>query len=348
MMRKGLEKEDMMTGRDRTVMAREMAHPERLPTILEAWKGLEVGETLRIVNDFDPLPLKYMFQGEFGGQYQWSYEKEGPDEWVIAIKKVAAPGSHTASQEDDGERKALKEVLRSLHGEGPKDEIKEVAKGLLRSMDATTLGLLEQEMVHEGVGREEMRKLCDVHLEVMKEALTSQAVKPEPGHPIHTLMEEHKVIKDNLEELRGILGELRSASRLEDVTSQWERLKDIAHHLQEAEVHHQREEQVLFPEMQKRSISEPPQIMLLEHEELRPRKKLLHQVSQEPEKYSYQELVSKVGEAADYLVTELANHIYKEDNILYQMALQAIDQEPGAEMTTRCDQIGSCCFRPVS
>ena len=48
-----------------------------------------------------------------------------------------------------------------------------------------------------------------------------------------------------------------------------EKLKDIAHHLVEAENHHQREEDVLFPSLEKHNVVEPPNIMKLNHLEFR-------------------------------------------------------------------------------
>jgi len=72
----------------------------------------------------------------------------------------------------------------------------------------------------------------------------------------------------------------------------------------------------------------------------------LAEMSREPERYPYQDWVCRLEEVGGYLVRELANHIYKEDNILYQMALQTIEPEDWAEMKPHCDRIGYCCFTP--
>ena len=55
-----------------------------------------------------------------------------------------------------------------------------------------------------------------------------------------------------------------------------------------------------------------------------------------------------LDEAGSFLVNELVNHIYKEDNILYQLALQTIAKEEWAELKKRCDEIGYCCFTPAN
>ncbi len=43
----------------------------------------------------------------------------------------------------------------------------------------------------------------------------------------------------------------------------------------------------------------------------------------------------------------LRDHIFKENNILYPMAVQVIlEPEKWADMKLKCDEIGYCCFTP--
>ena len=62
--------------------------PRRHELIMENWEELPVGDTLRITNDHDPRPLYYQFDAEFKGKFEWEYEKEGPEAWVVNIRKV--------------------------------------------------------------------------------------------------------------------------------------------------------------------------------------------------------------------------------------------------------------------
>jgi uncharacterized protein (DUF2249 family) len=61
---------------------------ERHELIFQKWDSLKPGETLRIINDHDPKPLRYQFEAEYKGQYEWEYEQEGPKDWMVKIKKV--------------------------------------------------------------------------------------------------------------------------------------------------------------------------------------------------------------------------------------------------------------------
>jgi DUF438 domain-containing protein len=55
----------------------------------------------------------------------------------------------------------------------------------------------------------------------------------------------------------------------------------------------------------------------------------------------------KIFEVWDSLVNMIPSHIYKEDNILYPMALQVIPKDEWETIKKKCDEIGYCCFTPI-
>ncbi|MEE9464707.1 MAG: hemerythrin domain-containing protein, partial [Candidatus Neomarinimicrobiota bacterium] len=119
-----------------------------------------------------------------------------------------------------------------------------------------------------------------------------------------------------------------------------------AQNLVDAEKHHAREEQVLFPEMESRGVSGPTNVMRQEHDFLRPLKqRLLGQAGSGPGDRPFDQLKQAISDTAGRLVPNLAAHIQKEDGVLYPMALQVID-DPAVweDMKKRCDEIGYCPF----
>ncbi len=326
-----------------TLDLRSLSHADRLPTILGKWQSLPVGQTFRLVVEHDPMPLQFLLRGESPGEFDWRYDEKGPEKWVIGITRVAA--AKKASGEDS-DREKLKNLLARLHSGADVAQVKEQAKDLLRNMDAQKLGLLEQEMIQEGLGQQEMRRLCDAHLEIMRETLDTAQVTPPLGHPIRTMMDEHEVLKSNLRDLDRTLQTLKQGHSFAQGAREIEEVKRIARVLLDAEPHHHREEEVIFPELVKRGVTEPPQIMLQEHTDLRAKKALLRQTAAETQGRAYQEWLRALDDVGSYLVEELTNHIYKEDNILYQMALQVIEPEAWADIKRRCDRIGYCSFTP--
>lgn len=62
---------------------------QRHPLILETFDKLSRGHQIRLVNDHDPKPLHYQFEAERQGKYGWKNLEQGPERWVVVIRKVA-------------------------------------------------------------------------------------------------------------------------------------------------------------------------------------------------------------------------------------------------------------------
>ena len=320
----------------RTIDVKGLGHAQKEGLILPGVHGLADKEVLRIVLDFNPLPLVYMLKAQ--GEFESLYEKEGPEEWILNVKRIASGGD---------KKEQFKELLEELKGREVSEKTKESAKKLLQTVDAKTLGIMEQELIREGVSHDEIRgSLCDIHLEVLRDSLVSKRIEVSAPHPVHTFMEEHKIILDDLNALGSLAERLQGKDDFESMGQDLEKLKDISHHLVEAEKHHQREEDVLFPTLEKRDIVEPPKIMKLDHMEFRKRKEELYKLSHNSQGYDFQEFKTKVIALGEYLAQELDSHIFKEDNILYQIALQVLSPEEWEEVKGECDTIGYCCFTP--
>ena len=84
-----------MTPADRTpdsitqeIRATEIDPRVRHQTIVAALDALAPGEAVRLRVDHDPKPLYYMLQAERSGLIDWRPEQEGPQEWVILLRRV--------------------------------------------------------------------------------------------------------------------------------------------------------------------------------------------------------------------------------------------------------------------
>ncbi len=88
------------------------------------------------------------------------------------------------------------------------------------------------------------------------------------------------------------------------------------------------------------------QSLRLDHVEFRERKQELYQLSRHPRERDFSQFKAKVIELGEYLARELESHIFKEDNILYQIALQVLSPEEWEKVKKECDKVGYCCFTP--
>lgn len=60
--------------------------PARRHTLIfDTYEALAAGEAFVLVNDHDPKPLRYQFEAEHTGQFEWEYLEEGPTIWRVRI-----------------------------------------------------------------------------------------------------------------------------------------------------------------------------------------------------------------------------------------------------------------------
>jgi DUF438 domain-containing protein len=241
-------------------------------------------------------------------------------------------------------KEQLKELLRMLKVAKLSPEGKGQARELLKVLDAATLGLLEKELAREGIMQEEIRThLRDIHLEVLRDSLAARPIEVSSPHPVYTLMEEHKVMLDNLNDLSYLMQRLQARRSFGQAGPELAELAEVARRLLAAESHHQREEQVIFPRLERHGIREPLAIMKADHEEFRRRTQRLQQLAErsgEARGLAFEEWRREVVELGGYLSRELASHILKEDNILYQTALQVFSPRDWEEAKSESDRIG--------
>jgi uncharacterized protein (DUF2249 family) len=67
---------------------RALSHQARHGVILGKMQALTDTGALILINDHDPLPLKYQAEAMWPDQFVWTYLDEGPEEWRVSIARV--------------------------------------------------------------------------------------------------------------------------------------------------------------------------------------------------------------------------------------------------------------------
>ncbi|MGB9683581.1 MAG: DUF438 domain-containing protein [Candidatus Bathyarchaeales archaeon] len=247
---------------------------------------------------------------------------------------------------EEDRKKALKGILRQLHAGVPPDQVKERFRQFLEGLSSLEIAKIEQELISEGVSREEIQRLCDVHLAIFKEQLEKQQFEVAPASPIGILLEEHKMLQQITQKLSVLAEKMQTAESLEAIKEDLAQLKHIAEELLEAEKHYLREENALFPVLEKHGITEPPAIMWIEHNQLREKKKQLKNLLENIANVSFPDFKRQLGELANAINSALNSHIFKENNILFPTAQRVVTEQEWASMRADFDEIGYCCFTP--
>lgn len=91
----------------------------------------------------------------------------------------------------ENKKKDLKKLIAQLHSGLPPEEAKRRFSKVLQGITPLEISKIEQELIQEGMPREEIQRLCDVHLAVFREQLEKQKLEitPEPP-PLTSVLEE--------------------------------------------------------------------------------------------------------------------------------------------------------------
>jgi uncharacterized protein (DUF2249 family) len=76
-----------MTDQTTELDVRVIPPRDKHPAIFRALDDLTTGQSLLLLNDHDPRPLRYQLDAERPDTFDWEYEAEGPEEWRVRINR---------------------------------------------------------------------------------------------------------------------------------------------------------------------------------------------------------------------------------------------------------------------
>lgn len=229
----------------------------------------------------------------------------------------------------------LKGIIKDLHAGGDPGELKERFASLLRDVNPSEIAEMEEQLIKEGMPEEEVKRLCDVHVAVFKDALEKK-VEPEsiPGHPVHTFRLENDALRQVVAEMEALLAGLEGEKEAE-----WEKMESTLKRLQEVENHYLRKEYQLFPYLEKHGITGPAKVMWATHDDIRGLFKKVHNALVARDK----ETVLTEGKM---LLAAISDMFYKEEKILFPMALETLSEGEWAEIKEGELSIGYALVTP--
>jgi DUF438 domain-containing protein len=241
----------------------------------------------------------------------------------------------------------LAEIVERLQSRFDRAAALKDARKLLSELDDLELARAEEELSRLGLDAGALEPLCGLHTQARAGQSARLRAELPTGHVLHTMLIEHDRILAFLDRLEMVNRVIQTRDTIGTDAPVLVDLLEIADHLLAAEPHHQREEQVLFVALERLGIEGPPAVMRAEHEELRRLKHELEELAIAADRTDFGTFKRELQLVSWNLISTLREHIQKENEVLYPMALRAIkSQETWSSMKVACDRIGYCCFTP--
>ncbi|MFC1872827.1 DUF438 domain-containing protein [Chloroflexota bacterium] len=254
-------------------------------------------------------------------------------------KEITVTGVDEKTDLSREKQEILKEIIHDLHAGVPMEGLKVRFQALIQNVSASEIAAMEQRLIEEGMPHEEVQRLCDVHTEVFKSSLDAQPEPQSPaGHPVDTFMRENRAAEAVLDKIDAVLARLVPSSSVSDLKAQQDELATMLTEIRPLEIHYQRKENQLFPLLEVHNVSGPSQVMWGLHDEIRQRLKSALTFDDDAENN-----VKRIGE----LVKIIRDMIYKEEHILYPMALETLNDAEWGRVKHGEDDIGYAWIQSV-
>jgi DUF438 domain-containing protein len=235
----------------------------------------------------------------------------------------------------------LKEIITDLHQDAPFEEVKERFDKLIDGIEPTEIAAMEEQLIREGMPIEEVRRLSELHVGIFKDALDAKDIPDTPlGHPVHTFIEENKAFTSTVGDMDLLYHQLQVDGTLLKLSELKQPLQKVLDTLAKVEIHYQRKENQLFPFLEKHGFTGPPKVMWGVHDDIRAQLKALRKAIKGQD---IKALLVK-GKA---LAQAIVDMVYKENHILFPLALQSLHESEWIEIRKGEGDIGYAFTKPA-
>jgi len=241
------------------------------------------------------------------------------------------------------ERKILlKEIVEKIGAGEALENIKRAFVQNLGAVNPSEILFYQDEFIKDGMTQEGFQILLDIGLEVFRKTIQDQKPIVPKGHPIHTLMAEHALLMEYADELQLLANALAKGER-ETKPEFLERIRQLIGFFIESESHYLREENALFPGIEKHGLTGPPAAMWSEHQEIHTIEKSLFDLNSDTDK-GLTDNLKKISEVSLSLTNILASHFNKENSILFPASMRFFSEEEWDTVVEDFNDIGYCSY----
>jgi uncharacterized protein len=265
--------------------------------------------------------------------------KENPDMSEIINNREQLTSENTERVD------ILKQLFMDLHNGRNLDEVKAHFDAFIGKITVDEITQLQHDFVEEGsISAAELKHIYKQHSAIFQGTIkeeNDQIGRPEDqaGHPVHTFkLENQEVDKLLTTKLQVHLEEFVKDDSAENI---YKLIEDI-NLLLDIDKHYSRKENLIFPYLEKYGIYGPTTNMWRIDDFIRDaikdgRQKLAH----------YHGDKQAVIGVLNYVIQEVAGMIYKEENILFPMALKNLTEDEWVKIAHESDEIGFCLIAPA-
>ena len=248
-------------------------------------------------------------------------------------------------QRQDKKADVISSLLRRINeGLDPKVLRKE-ANRLITNITARDIASAEKKLVSDGypAGLASQLSAAFVLMGVLEgQSLNIKKDLP-ANHVLRLVLAEHEMIRCFLADLEDITEAIANKKQLRSTSVEFMKLCHTVEHLNAMEEHIEREEDIIFPYLQKHGWTSLCRSAQGDHSYIRTAVDDLVRLVESFNNSKVREFKIRLNSITKYLCPTMSEHLFQEDNILYPIALEVIsDKGMWKRIKSVCDDIGYC------
>ena len=216
------------------------------------------------------------------------------------------------------------------------EDLESVRKDFVKNFESVSVHEIlkvEQDMIDSGTDVEEVQKLCDLHSalfhgkteqEIYMEEEKEMMMNVEEGHPIDILRKENVGLESKLDELSSAVEELSI-----------DKVKQLLQELKKVRILYGKKEELIMPMLYRYGVTGPSDVMWGVDDEI---KAEFSALAKEVDEINFINTRHRV----ETVINRTKEMIYKEENILFPMALERFSEEEWIQIYDDIDEMGTC------
>lgn len=221
---------------------------------------------------------------------------------------------HDAQKADEAQLKALrKKVLTAVNKFGA------------RRFVTVTAEVLKNKFCIEGCNdaRIPLKRIFNIPLDELDAEISNHKYDLPEGHPLSLLSTDHKESLGKLKMLRLDLGKINLNIKT-PVEKIRDRLAEVKDYYRELDSHIRKEEEVLFPVLEKEGMAEHPENLREEHKKFKETLSEIIKIIEEAVLKGHHATIDEIGGLKEIFISNISNHIFRETYIFYPATLEFI------------------------
>ena len=238
----------------------------------------------------------------------------------------------------------LAQILRRVQqGEDPM-KVRYEARELLATLRLRDVTAAEKYLLESGISFDQLRSLVYAFASILGDQFALLRANLPGSHIIRTILAEHEMFECFLADLKEVNNKIQAADELSEYSSEYRKLCHIAKHLYAMDVHHLREDDIIFPSLKEKSCYSLCRSMQRVHYRILSAINNLIAVAYNFGSMNFDDFKMQLNAVVTFLVPTMREHIFQEDNILYPIALEALDDKAWTSIKEMCDETEYCAF----